>query len=84
MSVREIRAGSKSIFLFVAQITSTSPSDSKESIFLSNVDKIRLVASCKPISLLVANESISSINKITEPKAYADSNISASLDSDSP
>ena len=68
-SVREIKAGSKSFFLFVAQITSTSPSDSKESIFLNKVDKILLVASCKPVSLLVAKESISSINKMTEPRA---------------
>lgn len=69
ISVLETNAGSKSIFLFVAHITRTSPSDSNESIFLNKVDKMRRVASCSPVSLLVARESISSINKITLPSA---------------
>ena len=56
----ETSAGSRSFFLFVAQITKTSPSLSKLSIFLKRVDKILLVASCNPASLDVANESISS------------------------
>jgi len=69
ISVREISAGSKSFFLLVAQMTSTSPSDSNESIFLNRVERIRLVASWSPVSLLVANESISSMKRITEPIA---------------
>lgn len=84
MSVLEISAGSRSFFLFVAQITKTSPSDSNESIFLSKVDRILLVASCNPDSRLVARESISSMNRITLPIACDASKISAKRDSDSP
>ena len=67
-SILEMRAGSKSFFLLVAQITSTSPSLSKLSIFLKRVDKILLVASWRPDSLLVASESISSMKRMTLPR----------------
>jgi len=80
----DINAGSRSYFLFEAHITRTSPSLSKLSIFLKSVDKIRLVASCKPDSLDVAKESTSSIKRITEPKAAEASNTSASFYSASP
>jgi len=77
-------AGSRSFFLFEAQITSTSPSLSKLSIFLSNVERILLVASWSPDSLDVARESTSSMKSITDPIAAQASNISANLLSDSP
>jgi hypothetical protein len=57
-------AASKSYFLLVAAINKTSVVLSKLSIFLNNVDKILLLASCIPSPLLVAIESISSINNI--------------------
>ena len=80
----DMRAGSRSCFLFDAQITRTSPSLSKESIFLNRVERILLVASCNPDSLDVAKESTSSMNKITEPIAADASKISASFYSASP
>lgn len=84
ISRRDTSAGSKSFFRFVAQITNTSPSLSKLSIFLNKVDRIRLVASWSPAYLDVARESISSIKRITLPSALLASNISASLFSLSP
>jgi hypothetical protein len=68
-SVLEMSAGSRSFFLLVAQMTRTSPSLSKLSIFLKRVERILRVASCRPYSLLVARESTSSMNRITLPIA---------------
>ena len=64
ISILDTRAESRSSFLFVAQIRSTFPRVSKESIFLRSVESTLLVASWIPPSLDAASESISSINKI--------------------
>ena len=63
-SKRDTRAESKSCLRLVAQITKIFENDSKESSFLSKVDKILRVASCRLLSLVIPNESISSMNKI--------------------
>ena len=51
MSNLDSNAGSRSFLRFVAQMSNTSPSDSKESIFRSKVERIRRDASCIPPSL---------------------------------
>lgn len=51
-------AGSRSAFLLVAQIRSTFEVDSKLSIFLNKVERIRRLASCISESLLPASASI--------------------------
>lgn len=51
-------AGSRSCFLFVAQINMTLVVDSKLSILRSRVDNILLLASCMSVDLLAAKASI--------------------------
>ena len=83
-SIRESNAESKSCLRFVAQMTSTFGRVSNESIFLRSVDKSLRDASWIPLSLEVASESISSINKIQFLNSSQDSKIFASFDSLSP
>ena len=60
-------AASRSCFLFVAQINSTSVEDSKLSIFLNKVERTLRLASCMSLSRLPAKASISSMKIMTLP-----------------
>ena len=60
-------AGSKSCFLFVAQISITFVLDQKLSILRNKVDRILLLASCISVDLFPARASIQSMKIITLP-----------------
>ena len=75
-SILDSMAMSRSDFLFVAQINSTSEEDSKLSIFRRSDDKIRLLASCISLDRDPANASISSMKIIDLPKDFENSKAS--------
>lgn len=77
-------AVSKSDFLLVAAISSTSVLDSNESIFLKRVESTLLLPSCILSFLAEASASISSIKIIVFPIYLQASQISANFFSLSP
>lgn len=83
-SIRDNIAGSRSCFLFVAQISSTFVLLSNESIFRSSVDRILLLASCISPSRDCAKASISSMKMMTLPSFWQLSHTSAKRFSLSP